>query len=226
MVFRLGLGGGIGPTNQPKQVFMIHCCEPPFPFPVSFSATNSSGHRRPRPGPLPNTTFTSSVYCREAVNTTRRLLCIVCRFFSDISKTTFNPLYCAKVRHNFPTRGADINQLEGVQRLETRLMIGRRHMPYEGGGGGFAISTSSRWNADTSALTSSRPSKVSKVKLISSPTHPRHHLQITVRTKASSSKGRCIFCASRQMTLFNDGPEFRIETVVKLWSSPDAASTS
>ncbi len=60
-------------------------------------------------------------------------------FFSDLSKAAVNSLYCAIVRPhteyvieaNSPARGADINQLEGVQRPETRLIIGRRHMPYE-----------------------------------------------------------------------------------------------
>ncbi len=74
-----------------------------------------------------DTTFISSVHCREAANRARRLL------FCDLSKATFNPLYCAIVRPrlehameaNAPKLRADINQIERVQRLATRLV------PYE-----------------------------------------------------------------------------------------------
>ncbi len=69
---------------------------------------------------------------------------------------------------------------------------------------GFVNSTSSRWNADASELTSSWPSKFSKVKLTSdhltsSSAHrsraKRAHLQITTRTKPSAAQERCIFCS-------------------------------
>ncbi len=84
-------------------------------------------------------TFTSSVRCREATNTARRLLFMVRRSFCELSTTAFIPLYCAIVRPrlesameaNAPKLRADINQLERVQRLATRLVRGLRHMPYE-----------------------------------------------------------------------------------------------
>ncbi len=64
---------------------------------------------------------------------------MVRRSFCELSKTAFTPLYCALVRPhlecemeaNGPTLRADINQLERVQRLATRLVRGLRHVPYE-----------------------------------------------------------------------------------------------
>ncbi len=61
------------------------------------------------------------------------------RSFCELSKTAFTPLYCALVRPHreyameakAPTLRADINQLERVQRLATRLVRGLRHVPYE-----------------------------------------------------------------------------------------------
>ncbi len=59
----------------------------------------------------------------------------------------------------------------------------------------FANSTSSRWNADVSELTSSWPSKFSKVKLTLTLTPSRTtgaHLPITARTKPSPTQERCL----------------------------------
>ncbi len=69
---------------------------------------------------------------------------------------------------------------------------------------GFANSTASHWNAGPSELTSSRPSKISKLKLIltrlnSSSAHPRldtrAHLPITSRIKPPSTQEQCLFCS-------------------------------
>ncbi len=64
---------------------------------------------------------------------------LVQRPFRELSKTAFAPLYCALMRPhlvfameaNAPTLMTDINQLERVQRLATRLVRGLRHVPYE-----------------------------------------------------------------------------------------------
>ncbi len=110
----------------------------------SFSAADTD-HRIPQVtdvrdlGVPLNTTFTASAHCIEVVNTARRLLFLVRRSFCELSKTTFTPLYCALVRPhleyameaNAPTLGADINQLERVQRLATRLVRGPRQVPCE-----------------------------------------------------------------------------------------------
>ncbi len=81
----------------------------------------------------------SSMHCREAANTARRLFFMVRRSFCKLSKTEFMPLGCAIVRPYLeyameakaPTLTANINQLERVQRLATRLVKGIRHVPYE-----------------------------------------------------------------------------------------------
>ncbi len=86
-----------------------------------------------------DTTITASANCIEAANTARRLLFMVRRFFCEQPNTAFTPIYCALVRPhleyameaNAPTLRADINQLERVQRLATRLVRGLRHVPYE-----------------------------------------------------------------------------------------------
>ncbi len=84
-------------------------------------------------------TSTASAYCIEPANTARRLLFMVRRSVCELSKTTFTPCFCALVRPhleyameaNAPTLRADINLLEIVQRLATRLVRGLRHVPYE-----------------------------------------------------------------------------------------------
>ncbi len=92
------------------------------------------------------------------------------RSFCELSETAFITLYCAIVRShleyameaNAPTLRADINQLERVQRLATRLVRGLRLVPYEEK---LRQLNPSRWNADASELTSSWSSKLSKLKL-------------------------------------------------------------
>ncbi len=62
---------------------------------------------------------------------------MVQRSLCELSKAAFTSLYCALVRlhleyameANAPTRRVDINQLERVQRLATRLVRGLRHVP-------------------------------------------------------------------------------------------------
>ncbi len=84
-----------------------------------------------------DTTFTASAHCIEAVYAARSFLLMVRRFFCELSKTAFTPLYCALVPPHLeyamkaPTLRADISQLERVQRLAARLVRGLRHVPYE-----------------------------------------------------------------------------------------------
>ncbi len=114
------------------------------PLSPSFS-TADTDHRIPQVtdvrdlGVPLDTTFTASAHCIEAANTARRLLFLVRRSFCELSKTVFTQLYCALVRPhleyameaNVPTLRADINQLERVQHLATRLVKRLRHVPYE-----------------------------------------------------------------------------------------------
>ncbi len=114
------------------------------PLSPSFSAADAD-HRIPQAtdvrdlGVPLDTTFTASAHCREAANTARRLLFMVRRSFSELSKPALTPLYCALVRlhleyameANAPTLRADINQLERAQHHATRLVRGLRHVPYE-----------------------------------------------------------------------------------------------
>ncbi len=123
-VIHLGLGGEIGPINHPQQMRLPHRREPPSTFSVFLRGRhrlpNSPGHRRPRSRGFPfDTTFNASSHCREAANTARRLLLLVRRSISELSKTAFTPLYCALVRPHqeyameayAPILTADINQL-------------------------------------------------------------------------------------------------------------------
>ncbi len=115
---------------------MPHRREPP----STFSAADTD-HRIPQVTDVRglDTTFTAPAHCIEAANTARLLLFLVRRSFCGLSKAAFSPLYCALVRPrleyameaNAPTLRADINQLERVQRLATRLVRGHRHVPYE-----------------------------------------------------------------------------------------------
>ncbi len=80
-----------------------------------------------------------SAQCTEAANMARRLIFMIRRSFQDLSKSAFIPLYGALVRphleYGMPARSqnpvADINLLERIQRLATRLATGMCHLPYE-----------------------------------------------------------------------------------------------
>ncbi len=138
---RLGLGGGMGPTNQPQKIFMPYCWEPPF------SVFLRGRQRQLIPqvtdirdqGLHLETPFAASTHCREVANTARRLLFMVRRYFSELSKKLIMPLDCAKVRPhldyateaNAPTLRSDINQLERAQRIATQLVRGLRHVSSE-----------------------------------------------------------------------------------------------
>ncbi len=130
--FRLGLGGEMGHTNQPQQIYMPHRREPPFTLsgllrPPNSPTSEALGFPSTRPSP-----------CQPNVKRLR-LLFFVQRSLCELSKTAFTPLYCALVRPHLeyvmeayaPTLIADINQLERAQRLATRLVRGVRHVPYE-----------------------------------------------------------------------------------------------
>ncbi len=70
-----------------------------------------------------------SAQCTEAANKARRLIFMIRRSFQDLSKSAFIPLYGALVRPHLeydmsacaPNLVADINHLERIQRLATRL---------------------------------------------------------------------------------------------------------
>ncbi len=76
-----------------------------------------------------------SAQCTEVANQARRLFSMIRRSFQDLSKWAFIPLYEALVRphleYGMPNRVADINHLERIQRLATRLVTDNRHLPYE-----------------------------------------------------------------------------------------------
>ncbi len=80
--------------------------------------------------------FSPSDRWAEAANKARRL--VRCSF-QDLSNRAFIPLYGALMRPHLeygmpacsPNLVADINYLERIQRLATRLVIGIRHLPYE-----------------------------------------------------------------------------------------------
>ncbi len=83
--------------------------------------------------------FSPSAQCTEAANKARRLIFMIRRSFLDFSKSAFIPLYGAFVRPHLeygvpgcsPNLVADINHLEQIQKLVTRLVTGMRHLPYE-----------------------------------------------------------------------------------------------
>ncbi len=83
--------------------------------------------------------FSPSAQCTEAANKARRLIFMIRRPFQDLSKSDFTPLYGALVRPYLeygmsacsPNLVADINHLDRIQRLATRLFTGMRYLPYE-----------------------------------------------------------------------------------------------
>ncbi len=83
--------------------------------------------------------FSPSAQRTEAANKARRLIFLIRRFFQDLSKSAFIPLYGALVRPHVeygmpacsPNLAADINHLEQIQRLATWLVTDMRHLPYE-----------------------------------------------------------------------------------------------
>ncbi len=83
--------------------------------------------------------FSPPAHCTEAAIKARRLIFMIRRSIQDHSKSAFIPLYGALVRPHLeygmsacsPHLVADINHLERIQRLATRLVTGMRHLPYE-----------------------------------------------------------------------------------------------
>ncbi len=78
--------------------------------------------------------FPPSVQRTEAANKARRLIFMIKRSFQDLPKSTFIPLNGALVRPHLefgmpacsPNLVADINHLERIQRLATRLVTAPR----------------------------------------------------------------------------------------------------
>ncbi len=83
--------------------------------------------------------FSFSAQCTEAANKATRLIFMIRRSFQDLSKSAFILLYGALVRPHLeygmpacsPILVADINHLERIQRLATRLVTGIRHLAYK-----------------------------------------------------------------------------------------------
>ncbi len=83
--------------------------------------------------------FPHSAQCTEAANKTIRLTFMIRRTFQMLSKLAFLPLSVALVRphleYGMPAcsanLAADINHLERIQRLATRLITCMRYLPYE-----------------------------------------------------------------------------------------------
>ncbi len=94
-----------------------------------------------------DTTFPSSVHCREAANTSRRLLCMAHQSFTELSKAAFILLYRVIVR---PHPGYAIRPGTESRHKQTGEDPTPCNMASERKG--FAHSTSSRWNIDASKL--------------------------------------------------------------------------
>ncbi len=154
-----------------------------------------------------DTTATLSVRCRDATNTAMRLLFMAYRSSSEV---VFTPLHCAIVRLHLDNVMAanplylitDINHLERVQRLVTLLVRGLRLASFE--------ERPRSLNCLSYELMRLRVDlilvfKISKAGIDLSPCtfFPSSiptwiqwaHLQNTARTKSSSAKRLCVFCA-------------------------------
>ncbi len=83
--------------------------------------------------------FSPSAQCTEVANEAGRLIFMITRTFLGLSKSAFINLYGALVRPHLeygmpacsPNLVADINHLERIQRLATRLATGMRHFANE-----------------------------------------------------------------------------------------------
>ncbi len=128
---------------------------------------------------------------------------MVRRSFCELSKTAFTSLYCALARPhleyameaNAPTLRVDINQLERVQRLATRLVRGLRQVPYEERFRHLNLFSLERRRLRADLILAF---KIFKGEVDLNPPTPsrstRVHLPITARIKPSSTKERCLFC--------------------------------
>ncbi len=83
--------------------------------------------------------FSPSAQCTEDANKARRLVFMLRHSFQGLSKSAFIPLCGALVRPHLeyvmpacsPNLVADINLLDGIQNLSSRLVTGMRHLPCE-----------------------------------------------------------------------------------------------
>ncbi len=89
--YRLGLGIGMRPINQPQQIIMPHCWELASPTVDANHSIPTLTYVRGLGVPLV-TTFNSSVYRRGAANTARRLLFMVHRPLPDRLKSNVYPM--------------------------------------------------------------------------------------------------------------------------------------
>ncbi len=83
--------------------------------------------------------FSPSAQCTEAANKAMRLIFMIRRSFQDLLKSATIPLYGAlgrpQLEYSMPVCSAnlvaDINHLERIQRIATRLVTGIHHLNYE-----------------------------------------------------------------------------------------------
>ncbi len=83
--------------------------------------------------------FSPSAQYTEEANKARRLIFMIRRSFQDLSKSAFIPVYgalvCPHLEYGMPACSpnlvADINHLERIKRLTTRLVTGMCHLLYE-----------------------------------------------------------------------------------------------
>ncbi len=85
-------------------------------------------------GVLIDHSYSPSIHCKEAASKARRMLFIIKWPFAELSVSRFAPLYNAQARHHLeyamqacsPNLVADVDCLEQIQRLATRLVKGFR----------------------------------------------------------------------------------------------------